>query len=112
MPVDKKYPLEDVLKAVDDYIEKTKRKVMFEYVLIKNVNDSDENARELARLMNKKLYFVNLILYNATGIFKASDTKRVKAFREILEKFKIHFTQRHRFGDDIQAACGQFITKK
>jgi len=112
MPVDKKYPLEDVLKAVDDYIEKTKRKVMFEYVLIKDINDLDIHAKELAKIMNKKLYFVNLILYNDTGIYKASETKRVEAFRAILEKLKIRYTQRYRFGDDIQAACGQFATNK
>ena len=112
MPIDKKYPLEEVLKAVDKYIEKTKRKVMFEYVLIKNVNDLDDNARELAKIMDKKLYFVNLILYNDTGIYKASTTKRVQAFRAILEKKKTHYTQRHRFGDDIKAACGQFATSK
>ncbi len=110
MPIDKKYPLEAVLKAVDDYINKTKRKVMFEYVLIKGVNDSDEQAMELAKIMNKKLYFVNLILYNATGIFKASDTKRVEGFKRVLGKEKINFSQRYRFGDDIQAACGQFAT--
>jgi len=120
MPIDQKYPLEEVLKAVDRYIEKTNRKVMFEYVLIKNVNDSDENARELCKIMNKKLYFVNLILYNDTQsagsgqavIYKASETKRVEAFRAILEKEKIRYTQRYRFGDDISAACGQFTTKK
>jgi 23S rRNA (adenine2503-C2)-methyltransferase len=120
MPIDKKYPMGEVLKAVDEYIEKTKRKVMFEYVLIKGVNDSDECARELAKIMNnpstplrvRKLYFVNLILYNDTGIYKASDTKRVEKFRAILEELKIRYTQRYRFGDDIQAACGQFATKK
>jgi len=112
MPIDKKYPLPEVLKAVDEYIEKTKRKVMFEYVLIKDINDSGEDAVGLAKIMNKKLYFVNLILYNDTGIYKASETKRVEAFRAILEKLKIRYTQRYRFGDDIEAACGQFIIKK
>jgi len=117
MPIANKYPLADIIRAVDDYIEKTNRKVMFEYVLIKDVNDSDENAKELAKIMSakgggKKLYFVNLILYNETGVFKPSDTKRVEAFRAILEKLKIRYTQRYRFGDDIQAACGQFATKK
>jgi len=112
MPIAKKYHLKEILKAVDEYIEKTKRKVMFEYVLIKDVNDSDEHARELAKIMNKKLYFVNLILYNDTGIYKASTTERVKRFREILEELNIRYTQRHRFGDDIQAACGQFATNK
>ena len=112
MPIDKRYPLGDVLKAVDEYIKKTKRKVMFEYVLIKGVNDSDENAKELADLMRKKLYFLNLILYNDTGIFKASDTKRVEGFKKVLEREKINFAQRYRFGDDIAAACGQFATNK
>ncbi|MFA6190580.1 MAG: 23S rRNA (adenine(2503)-C(2))-methyltransferase RlmN [Candidatus Staskawiczbacteria bacterium] len=120
MPINKRYPLEEVLKTVDQYIEKTKRKVMFEYVLIKDVNDTDEHARELAKIMDntstslsaRKLYFVNLILYNDTGIYQASTAQRVKAFRDILEKLKIRYTQRYRFGDDISAACGQFNTKK
>ncbi|MCX6723804.1 MAG: 23S rRNA (adenine(2503)-C(2))-methyltransferase RlmN [Candidatus Staskawiczbacteria bacterium] len=120
MPISKKYPLEAVLKAVDVYIKKTGRKVMFEYVLIKNVNDSDECARELAKLMDnpstplrvKKLYFVNLILYNKTGSFEPSGTKRVESFKNILKRAKINFSQRYRFGDDIQAACGQFANQK
>jgi len=112
MPIDKKYPLEAVLKSVDDYIKKTNRQVMFEYVLIKDVNDSDECAEELSRLAKKPLYYVNLILYNATGIFKPSDTKRVDSFKKILKKNKIVFSQRYRFGDDIQAACGQFATSR
>jgi len=112
MPISRKYSLEKVIEAVDDYIEKTKRKVMFEYVLIKDVNDTNECAKELAELMKKKLYFVNLILYNATGVFKPSDQERVERFRAILEKAKVRYTQRYRFGDDIQAACGQFATGK
>jgi 23S rRNA (adenine2503-C2)-methyltransferase len=111
MPINKKYPLKEVLKAVDDYIKKTNRKVMFEYVLIKNVNDSDQCAKELAKIMGKKLYFVNLILYNPTGSFKPSDTKRVGNFKTILKKSKINFSQRYRFGNDIKAACGQFAAK-
>jgi 23S rRNA (adenine2503-C2)-methyltransferase len=112
MPIDKKYPLEEVLKVIDEYIEKTNRKVMFEYVLIDGVNDTDDCARQLAKIMNKKLHMVNLILYNETGVYKASTTERVEAFKEILNRAKIHFTQRYRFGDDIQAACGQFATNK
>ena len=108
MPISKKYSLETVLTTVDEYIKITKRKVMFEYVLIKDVNDSDQCAKELAKLMNKKLYFVNLILYNATGVFKPSTTKRVEGFKKILKKEGVNFVQRYRFGDDIKAACGQF----
>lgn len=111
MPINKKYPLEIVFEAVDEYIEKTKRQVMFEYILIKGINDSDELAEELVGLMKKKLYFLNLILYNSTGDFHPSLPERVESFKKVLEKNKIKFSQRHRFGDEISAACGQFIIK-
>lgn len=112
MPVNKAHNLKELFTAIDSYIEKTKRKVMFEYVLIDGVNDTEECAKQLASLMKKKLYFVNLILYNDTGIFKASKTKQVEKFKAILDRAQVHFTQRYRFGDDIQAACGQFATNK
>lgn len=110
MPVNKINNLKELFFVIDEYIAKTKRKVMFEYVLIKGINDSDKCALQLAKLMKKKLYFVNLILYNDTGVFKASETKRVEAFKKILEKEKVNFVQRYRFGDDIKGACGQFAT--
>jgi 23S rRNA (adenine2503-C2)-methyltransferase len=112
MPINRKYPLKKVLQAVDKYIAATNRKVMFEYVLLQNVNDSDECAAELAKIMQKPLYMVNLVPYNETGIYKASSTPRIKKFREILEKNKVAVTQRYRFGDDIKAACGQLVLKK
>ncbi len=108
IPSAKKYSIEEILKAVDGYIKKTKRQVMFEYILISGVNDSDECAFSLAKLMKKPLYFLNLILYNQTGEFKPSSQARVKKFKEILEKERIYFSQRHKFGQDIKAACGQF----
>jgi 23S rRNA (adenine2503-C2)-methyltransferase len=110
MPVNKKYPLKDVLKAVDEYILKTKRKVMFEYLMIKGENDSLECAKELAKIMKKPLYMVNLIVYNPTGKFKASDSKTIKKFKEYLEKEGIFTTQRYEFGRGIKAACGQLAT--
>ena len=112
MPINKKYHLERILAAVNEYIKKTKRQVMFEYLLIKDVNDTEACARELARIMKKPLYYVNLILYNPTGNngFKPSTTERVKKFKEILKKNKIVFSQRFRFGEYIKAACGQFAT--
>ncbi|MFZ3058059.1 MAG: 23S rRNA (adenine(2503)-C(2))-methyltransferase RlmN [Minisyncoccales bacterium] len=110
MPVNKKYPLKDVLKAVDDYILKTKRKVMFEYLMIKGENDSLSCAKELALIMKKPLYMVNLIVYNPTGKFKASDSKTIKKFKEYLEKEGIFTTQRYEFGRGIKAACGQLAT--
>ena len=119
MPINKKYPIKKILNAVDDYIKKTRRRVMFEYIMIKNLNDSEEDAKTLAKLMRKPLYFVNLILYNftrrslgeggPTGIFKSSSYLRIKKFKEILEKEGVIVTQRYRFGKDIEGACGQLI---
>ncbi len=110
MPINKKYPLKKVLESVDRYIKKTGRKVMFEYLMIKGVNDSMENAKELADLMKKSLHMVNLIVYNPTGKFKASDSKTIKKFKEYLEKQGIYTTQRYEFGRGIKAACGQLAT--
>ena len=111
MPINKKYPIKKILNAVDDYIKKTRRRVMFEYIMIKNLNDSEEHAKTLARLMKKPLYFVNLISYNPTGIFKPSSSSRIKKFKGILEKEGVIVTQRYRFGKDIEGACGQLAGK-
>lgn len=112
MPVNRKYPIKDVMTAVKYYAKRTNRRVMFEYIMIKDVNDSDECARKLAKLMRNPLYFVNLISYNPTGIFKASDGERIKHFKEILQRHYVTVTQRYRFGDKISAACGQLATKE
>jgi len=112
MPINKKYPIEAVLKTVDQYIKETKRKVMFEYLLIKDLNDSEDCALELAKLMKKPLYFLNLILYNPTGSFKKSLPEKVKKFKKILEKKGVQFVQRYRFGEDIKGACGQLVFKE
>ncbi len=109
IPMNKKYPIKAILKEADEYIKKTNRKVMFEYLLIKDVNDSDDLAKELALLIKKPLYFLNLILYNKTGRFEPSSSKRVKGFKKVLKKMNVNFSQRHKFGSDIKAACGQFI---
>lgn len=111
MPVNKKYPLAQVLAAVDEYIKKTNRKVMFEYVMIGGVNDSEEQAKKLAKLLKKPLYMINLIAYNPTGKFKASSPEQIKKFKDILEAAGIFTTQRYRFGADINAACGQLAGK-
>ncbi len=107
MPIDKKYPLQAILKSVEDYVSSTRRKVMFEYIMIKGVNDSDDCARSLANLLAKPLYLVNLIRYNPTGIFDPSETDRVKRFRQILEDNGVAVTERFRFGREVKGACGQ-----
>lgn len=107
MPVAKQYPLKKLLATINDYIKKTSRKVMFEYLMLKDTNDSVEEAEQLAKIMNKPLYMVNLIPYNPTDKFKPSETKTIKLFKDYLEKRGIFTTQRYEFGQDIKAACGQ-----
>ncbi|HPD19784.1 MAG TPA: 23S rRNA (adenine(2503)-C(2))-methyltransferase RlmN [Candidatus Pacearchaeota archaeon] len=113
MPINKKYPLDKVLKKTDEYIKKTKRKVMFEYLMIKGVNDSLKEAEELYCLLkNRPLSMVNLIRYNPTGVFKASDTKTIQAFKDFLVQRGIFVTQRYEFGKDIKGACGQLVARE
>ena len=112
MPINKVYSINKILKSVDKYIIKNSRRVMFEYLMIKDVNDSDKHARELVKLMAKPLYLVNLIKYNETGKFKSSDSKTVSRFMKILLDAGIPTTQRYSYGHEINAACGQLATKR
>ena len=112
MPIAKKYKLYEILKMVDHYILKTGRRVMFEYLMIKNINDSDKDALELVKIMFKPLYMVNLISYNPTGRFQASSEERISKFKKILEDNNVAVTIRHSFGSEIGAACGQLKGKK
>ena len=111
IPANLKYPIDEILKAVLRYVKNTNRRVMFEYIMIDGLNDSDECAKQLAGLIKSKLSlklaFVNLIRYNPTGSFKPSSPERTKAFKGILEDAHIEVTERYRFGRGIKAACGQ-----
>lgn len=107
VPINKIFTLKKVLNSADKYIEHTNRKVMFEYVMLKGVNDSDENAKELAQIMNKPLYVVNLIKYNDTGKFESSGNERIEKFMKILKDRGVNVTKRFSFGGDINSACGQ-----
>lgn len=128
MPVNQKYPLEKLLPAVSKYMEKTGRKVFFEYVLLKGVNDSDENIEELISLLKKyfsnqmQLVHVNLIGFNlikeantTQGLcvksFEPTSKERTKKIFDLLQKNKILATIRYHFGGEIQAACGQLAGK-
>ena len=108
MPINTTYPLADLMKAVDDYIKKTNRKVMFEYLLIDGINDSEDDARKLAKLMKSSLYHINLIKYHDTGgnLKPSSQAKRTQFF-DTLKKLGVSATFRVSFGEDILAACGQ-----
>jgi len=113
VPLNKTYPLEAILTAVDDYIKKTGRKVMFEYLMIAGVNDRNKDAEDLAKLLKRPLYFVNLISYNSIGHsdFKPSSEARIRKFGEILKNSGITVTQRHKFGREIKGACGQLAAQ-
>ncbi len=112
VPVNKKYSISNVLEAVNFYIEKTKRRVMFEYIMIKDFNDSEDCAEKLTLLMKKPLYFVNLISYNpVVPDIKASPASKIRKFKEILKHKGVAVTERFRFGQDIDAACGQLAAK-
>lgn len=110
MPINQKYPLTEVLAAAGEYIKKTKRKLMIEYVMLKDINDSESQAKELTGILKKylhHLYFVNLIAYNETNKFKGSLPKTIKDFKATLEKAGVTVVQRYKFGADIKGACGQ-----
>lgn len=112
MPINDTYPLAFLMKAVDDYIKKTNRKVMFEYLLIDGINDRPEDAVNLAKLIKNSLYHVNLIKYHDTGgdLKPSSQAKRTQFF-DILKKLGVSVTFRVSFGEDILAACGQLAGK-
>jgi 23S rRNA (adenine2503-C2)-methyltransferase len=110
VPANKKYPIEKVFKAAENYLKKTGRKVMFEYIMIKGLNDSLAHAKELAGLVKNlgaKLCVINLISYNPTGTFEPSPQETIKIFKNILMEKGVNATQRYKFGRNIKAACGQ-----
>lgn len=109
MPINKAYPLKDLIKILKEYIEVTGRRVTFEYVLLHEVNDSYENATELAKLLQGMNCYVNLIPYNETSHieYKKSSQERILAFYDTLKKNKINVTIRREFGAKLMAACGQ-----
>ena len=109
MPVAKKYSIEEVLKACKEYSDKTKRRITFEYALIKGVNDSDSCAQELASKLHNMLCHINLIPVNTVkerDYIKSSE-ERVQKFAQIIEQRGIEVTVRRKLGSDIDAACGQ-----
>ena len=109
MKVNKAYPIKKLMKAIDDYIKKTNRRVTIEYLLLKDVNDTNKCAEELSKLLKGKNVYVNLIPYNETSHieYKTSPNENVMKFYDTLKKNKINVTVRMKFGDEIDAACGQ-----
>ncbi len=109
MPVNRRWPIAELMAACERYVNATNRKVFFEYVMLRGVNDDDAAANELARLMRGRLYHVNLIPYNATpdGPFQGTTDARIREFQKILEAAGVPTTVRVPMGRDIAAACGQ-----
>jgi 23S rRNA (adenine2503-C2)-methyltransferase len=109
MPINKRYKIDDVIQACRYYVEKTHRRVTFEWALINGVNDTPEVARKLASRLKGLLCHVNAIPLNPTEGYhgEATDRQRAMAFKEILEQAGIECTIRMRRGIDINAGCGQ-----
>lgn len=114
MPINRMYPINEVIDSVKEYIEKTNRRVTMEYILLRDVNDTVECAEELARLLKGMNAYVNLIPYNETEAieFKKSKKSQIDLFYETLQKNHIGVTVRREFGSKISAACGQLRSKK
>jgi 23S rRNA (adenine2503-C2)-methyltransferase len=107
MPVNERYPLRDVLAECRRYYELRHRKVYIEYVMLAGVNDSPEHARQLAAVLDGKIFKVNLIPYNPTGMYDGSSRETIGAFKHVLDRARIPTTVRLTRGRDIEAACGQ-----
>lgn len=114
MPINKAYPLEVLIPAIAEYIESANRRVTYEYIMLKDVNDSLEHAKQLVELIRPTYAYVNLIPYNPVdehGYQRAESTK-VKAFMDYCIKHGVNTTIRKEFGTDIDAACGQLRAKQ
>jgi len=111
MPVNDRYPLADVLAECRRYFELRRRKVFVEYVMLAGVNDRYEQARALVELLDPRVFKVNLIPYNPTGIFSGSSRKAIAAFKDVLDTGRIPATVRLTRGRDIAAACGQLAAQ-
>lgn len=116
MKINRAFKLKDVMDALFDYMDETNRRVTFEYIMIHNVNDQKEHAKELVELLkdHKKLCYVNLIPYNPVNEhvdYQRSELDDILAFYDILKKNGINCVIRQEHGTDIDAACGQLRSK-
>ena len=114
MPINKAYPLEVLIPSLKNYLDKTNRRLTFEYILLKGINDTEECALELAKLVRGLNCYINLIPYNETNNidFKRTNTIQIMRFYDILKKNNVGVTIRKEFGSKISAACGQLRSKK
>ena len=112
MPVNERYPLEEVLAACRDHYARRRRQVFVEYLMLAGVNDRYEQAVALAGLLERKIFKVNLIPYNPTdATYDGSGANAIEAFKAVLEEHGLRATVRLTRGRDIDAACGQLAAK-
>ena len=112
IPVNERHPLPDVLAECERYFALRRRKVFVEYVMLGGINDRVEQAHALARLLDPRIYKVNLIPYNPTGAFDGSSPKAIGAFKAALERSGMSATVRLTRGRDSAAACGQLAATR
>ena len=114
MPINKAYPLEETMEAIRYYEKTTSRRVTFEYIMLKGINDGESEAKELVKLLKGITSYVNLIPYNEVENlpFRRTSKESVNLFMNILKEGGVNVTVRKEFGHDIDAACGQLRAKK
>jgi 23S rRNA (adenine2503-C2)-methyltransferase len=112
MPVNLRYPLADVLAECKRYFELRRQKVFVEYVMLRGLNDRPDQAEKLVRLLDRKIYKLNLIPYNPTGAYDGSSREAIAAFKAVLDRAGLPATVRLTRGRDIQAACGQLAAEQ
>jgi 23S rRNA (adenine2503-C2)-methyltransferase len=111
MPVNDRFPIADVLAACEAHYARRRRRIFVEYVMLAGVNDRYGQAVALARLLDPRVYKVNLIPYNPTGAYDGSSRGAIDAFRAALEEHGLGATVRLTRGRDIDAACGQLAAR-
>jgi 23S rRNA (adenine2503-C2)-methyltransferase len=109
IPVNKKYSLNEVLNACEEYVNAVGRMITIEYILLEGVNDSANDTEELAKIARRLHAKVNLIPYSPVRglLFKSPEKRKIISFEKALLDKQVHVTMRHSKGGDIQAACGQ-----
>ena len=114
MPINRAYNIKTLINAIKKYYSKTNRRVTIEYVMLKDVNDSLDDAKKLANLLKGLNVYVNLIPYNETNHieFKKTDKNKILKFGAYLQENNITVTIRKEFGSSIDAACGQLRSKE
>lgn len=114
MPIAKAYPLNDLMKAIDDYVKATNNRIFYEYIMIKDMTDQPQLAKELVLLLRRRLAHVNLIPYNTNPAIDLleSEVKTIQNFKKILEEGGITVTVRDNMGRKMKGACGQLGYEK